>query len=82
MWRHVRSQHAYANAADIAGFTLADGRHIDILTHWGAGTAEGRFLRQAHAAACRYFRAVLGPAYNAAHRDHFHLDRGPFSSCR
>jgi hypothetical protein len=82
VWRHVRSQHAYANAADIAGFTLADGRQIDILTHWSGETPEGRFLRQAHARACRYFRAALGPAYNAAHRNHFHLDRGPFSSCR
>jgi hypothetical protein len=80
VWRRVRSQHAYA--ADIAGFTLADGRQIDIATHWSGTTAEGRFLRRVHAGACRYFRAVLGPAYNAAHRDHFHLDRGPFSSCR
>jgi hypothetical protein len=82
LWGHVRSQHAYANAADIAGFTLADGRQIDVLTHWPADTAEGRFLREIHARACRYFRAALGPNYNAAHRDHFHLDRGPFSSCR
>jgi hypothetical protein len=25
---------------------------------------------------------VLGPEYNAAHRDHFHLDRGSFRFCR
>ena len=79
----VRSQHAYANAADIAGFTLADGRQVDILAHWAAAdSAEGRFLREAHRRACRYFRVVLGPDYNVAHRNHFHLDRGPFSSCR
>ena len=27
-------------------------------------------------------RVAVGPAYNAAHGDHFHFDRGPFSRCR
>ena len=81
-WDHRRSEHATANAADIAGFTLADGRTISVRSHWQGEGAEGRFLRQAHARACPYFRAALGPDYNAAHRDHFHLDRGPFSRCR
>src|SRR5262245_27854047 len=82
LWSHMRSEHAYANAVDIGGFALADGRAISIHSHWQAETAEGRFLRQAHARACRYFRVALGPDYNRAHRDHFHLDRGPFSRCR
>jgi hypothetical protein len=82
LWRHVRSQHATANAADIKGFTLADGRVISVRGHWKSDGAEGRFLREVHARACRYFRAALGPDYNAAHRDHFHLDRGPWSRCR
>jgi hypothetical protein len=81
-WGHRRSEHAIANAADIAGFTLADGRTISVRSHWKSEGAEGRFLRQAHARACPYFRAALGPDYNAAHRDHFHLDRGAFSRCR
>lgn len=81
-WSHRKSEHASANAVDIAGFTLADGRAISVRSHWGREGAEGRFLRQAHARACPYFRAALGPDYNAAHRDHFHLDRGPFSRCR
>jgi hypothetical protein len=25
---------------------------------------------------------VLGPDYNAAHRNHFHLDMGPWWVCR
>jgi hypothetical protein len=25
---------------------------------------------------------VLGPEYNAAHHDHFHLDRGPLMRCK
>jgi hypothetical protein len=81
-WSHRRSEHATANAVDIAGFTLADGRQVSVRRHWGSATPEGRFLRQAHARACAYFRAALGPDYNDAHRDHFHLDRGPFSRCR
>jgi hypothetical protein len=77
-----RSQHAYANAVDIRGFTLADGRSIGVRAHWRHDSAEGGFLHRAHLSACRYFRVALGPDYNDAHRDHFHLDRGPFSGCR
>jgi len=82
LWSHRRSQHATANAADIGGFTLADGRRISVRSHWRSEGAEGRFLREAHARACPYFRAALGPDYNEAHHDHFHFDRGPFPRCR
>jgi hypothetical protein len=78
----LRSQHAYANAADIRSFMLADGRAIDVRRHWSSDGPEGRFLRQAHARACAYFRVAVGPNYNAAHDDHFHFDRGPFSRCK
>ena len=78
----MRSQHATANAADISGFTLANGRLVSIRGHWGGETPEGRFLRAAHRAACTYFRVAIGPNYNSAHHDHFHLDRGPISLCR
>ena len=81
-WSGVRSQHAIANAADIGGFVLADGRRISVRSHWKSDSAEGRFLRAVHARACPYFRAALGPEFNKAHHDHFHLDRGPFSRCR
>jgi len=36
--------------------------------------ADGRFLREAHAAACRIFGTTLGPEANEAHRNHFHVD--------
>ena len=29
----------------------------------------------------RWFDAVLSPDYNAAHRDHLHLDRGRYRAC-
>jgi hypothetical protein len=31
---------------------------------------------------CRLFRGMLSPDYNDAHRDHFHLDMGPYILCR
>lgn len=77
-----RSQHASANAIDISGFLLADGRRIRIARDWKGGDAESRFLEQTHRAACRYFRVALSPEFNAAHHDHFHFDRGPFVRCR
>ena len=43
---------------------------------------DGLFLARVHESACRYFRVAIGPAYNAAHRDHFHYDRGPYTACR
>jgi len=75
-----RSEHATANALDVAGFTLANGREIRLARDWGQGE-NGAFLREVRDGACRFFRAVLGPEYNAAHRDHFHLDRGPWPRC-
>ena len=79
--REWRSQHASANAIDISGFTLADGRSISVLRQWPGNSSESRFLRRVHDGACRYFRLTLGPDYNAAHADHFHLDRGLFWGC-
>jgi hypothetical protein len=78
----ARSEHASANAIDIAGFILADGRQVSVARHWDRGGSEQRFLRDAHRRACRYFRGALSPDFNAAHRDHFHLDRGDIATCR
>lgn len=127
------SQHAHANALDIAAFDLSDGRRISVLRDWqaeppsspnasvpssteaslahddasgpgpvpeaavqpaapsaGSGKAvsesqldpAARFLQMVQGGACHDFSAVLGPGYNAAHRNHFHLDRGPYRVCR
>ena len=75
------SEHATANALDVAGFRLADGRRVTVAADWGDGEA-GRFLRAVRDGACGTFETVLGPDYNAAHRDHLHLDRGAFRICR
>ncbi len=85
MWKDVKSQHATANALDIAGFTLEDGRKISVLKDWpvkGSETTEAKFLRTIKSRSCGYFRVSLGPEANAAHKNHFHFDRGPMWSCR
>ena len=84
----ARSRHATANALDIAGFTLENGQKITVLKHWPdavAGSAlnpQALMLTNAHSAACRFFNGVLGPDYNAVHRDHFHLETGGYRMCR
>ena len=76
------SQHATANAVDIAGFVLTDGRRISVLRDWNGDGAEGAFLRAARAGLCRWFNMVLSPDYNALHADHFHADMGRWPGCR
>jgi hypothetical protein len=72
-----RSGHATANAVDIAGFELADGRRISVKGDWSAGAPAARnFLRTIRTSACRRFAIVLTPDYNPAHHDHFHLETG------
>lgn len=78
----TRSRHATAEAWDVAGFVLADGRRIRVLGEWEGDDANAVFLRDVRNGACRYFDTVLSPDYNAAHADHLHLDRGPSSICR
>ncbi len=77
------SEHAAANAVDVSGFVLADGRRITIKRDWTSSDPAIRsFLLAIRTSACRRFKTVLSPDYNALHADHFHLDmgRGPF--CR
>ncbi len=78
----TRSEHATANAVDISGFVLADGRRITIENGWHGPDDERRFLRSIRGSACKRFQTVLSPDFNAAHHDHLHFDlgRGPF--CR
>lgn len=72
-----RSAHSQAQAIDVSAFVLADGRRVSVLDDWDEGTsAEREFLRIVQRSACKRFETVLGPEYNAAHRNHFHLERG------
>jgi hypothetical protein len=80
----VRSAHARAEAIDVSAFVLADGRRIVLKRDWDGGDAATReFLRVVHKSACKRFGTVLGPEYNAAHQDHFHLEgSGGATFCR
>ncbi len=69
------SEHASANAVDIAAFVLADGKRISVVRDWQAEGAPADFLRDVRDGACDLFATVLSPDYNAAHRDHLHLDQ-------
>lgn len=79
------SEHARANALDVAAVRLDDGRTVSVAGDWeGAGRsgAEGAaFLRRVRDGACRVFATVLTPDYNEAHRDHLHLDGAPRGLC-
>ena len=69
------SEHATANAVDIGSFELADGTRISVLADWEGEGPRAAFLREVRDGACELFATVLSPDYNAAHRDHFHLDQ-------
>lgn len=82
------SEHAYATAIDIAGVTDASGTYYSVNDDWvidpeaeetcAAATVEGkdRFLHELICAlkAAKVWTIVLTPNYNAAHRNHFHVD--------
>ena len=78
-----RSAHASADAIDVSAFVLEDGRRVSLTEHWHGGSREEqRFLRVVQDSACKRFGTVLGPEYNAAHSDHFHLERSGRGFCR
>lgn len=81
------SEHATADAIDIAGFRLGNGRRVRVLAGWTGKADEVAFLHEVRDGACRVFATTLSPDYNAAHADHLHLDeavRGAMSGsvCR
>ncbi|MGZ8997873.1 MAG: extensin-like domain-containing protein [Allosphingosinicella sp.] len=81
------SEHATANAIDVAAFRLEDGRLISVARDWRGEGSRALFLREVRDGACKLFATALSPDYNAAHRDHLHLDqakRGEFGwrGCR
>jgi hypothetical protein len=76
-----RSAHSRAEAIDVSGFVLADGRRISLIEDWTGGTRKEReFLRVVKTSACKRFGTVLSPEYNRAHADHFHLEGSPAGS--
>jgi hypothetical protein len=77
------SQHGLGNAVDVSAFILADGRRITIERDWrSSDPAVQDFLQTIRRSACRRFKTVLSPDYNAAHYNHLHLDLGGGALCR
>ena len=81
--RDRKSEHAFGVAVDLSSFEPKKGRAVTVLRDYPRGGAEpttgrGRFLRAVWARLHREtsLTHIVGPDYNAAHRDHFHLDRG------
>jgi hypothetical protein len=68
------SEHAFGNALDIAGFTLADGRYVSVQRGWKGLPEEQGFLRDVEASACQRFATVLAPGSNVHHYNHIHVD--------
>ena len=68
------SEHAFGDALDIAGFTLADGRTITVKDGWHGTPEEQGFLHDVQLYACETFSTVLAPGYNIYHYDHIHVD--------
>ncbi|MET0309603.1 MAG: extensin family protein [Sphingomonas sp.] len=68
------SEHATADALDVAAFRLSNGMRVSVVADWSKGGEKAAFLRAVRTGGCRLFSTVLSPDYNAAHRDHLHLD--------
>jgi hypothetical protein len=68
------SEHAFGNALDIAGFTLADGRYVSVQHGWKGLPEEQGFLRDVEGTACQRFTTVLAPGANVYHYNHIHVD--------
>lgn len=75
------SEHATANALDVAAFRLADGTVVSVQKDWSDAGQKGRFLHAVRDGACKVFLTTLSPDYNDAHHDHFHLDMGGLTKC-
>lgn len=77
------SEHAFGNALDLAAFA-GPGWRASVARDYRPdlpepASREGHFLRRVQARLRRdtALTRVLGPDFNAEHRDHFHLDAGP-----
>lgn len=67
------SEHGYANAIDIAGFSF-DSRSNYMVRPSHPTSAENLFQSFIRKNACRIFDTVIGPGGDRFHNDHLHLD--------
>lgn len=67
------SEHAFANAVDVMGFTFPKRAPVPV-TFYAEGSPEGLFFKAVRTGACAHFTTVLGPGSDSYHADHLHLD--------
>lgn len=75
------SEHSFANAIDVAGFVLRNGRSVVVERDWvradrATSAPASLFLRRLTRRLYdeRVFSVVLTPSYDAHHKNHLHLD--------
>ena len=75
--KNTLSRHSYGEAIDVTAIDGSFG-YAALVNHWGnpGSSPKARALHGVSAALrdSGLFNSVLTPAYNAAHRDHFHID--------
>ena len=80
------SEHARGNALDVMKIALNNGREIDVRKPGWFAFRQRAMLNSVRSDACAYFTTVLGPGYDADHKDHFHFDIKPrkngYRACR
>ncbi len=67
------SEHAFANAIDIAGFEIGH-RTVTVARSDSQSATDAAFIETIRLAACRRFTTVLGPGSDIEHASHLHLD--------
>jgi hypothetical protein len=76
------SEHGKANAIDLKGFTLQDGRYV----HLTDMKADKPLREGARKSACTRFMTVLGPGSDGYHEEHIHIDlaerKGDYRLCQ
>lgn len=76
------SEHATANAIDIAAFVLSNGKRLRVADMAKMEQNEQDFMQSVRQGGCRIFSVVLGPGADGAHEDHFHFDLGQWRLCK
>jgi hypothetical protein len=67
------SEHAFANALDVMGFSLSNNRALMIGPT--LDSKQALFAAEIRRKACLYFSTVLGPGSDAEHGNHLHIDQ-------
>jgi hypothetical protein len=76
------SEHATANAIDIAAFTLSNGKRLRVIDMNKMSDDERDFMQSVRKGGCHLFSVVLGPGSDGAHENHFHFDLGAWRLCK